>query len=109
MDEQKRQQIELEMGKLPDPILTLYYPDRDEYVGVRAKNRESIPGLLVFETIIDLTLYQCAGSRHMHADPKVLSLEQARELVREREGFESIIQFKPPRKFTVEYVLKPVQ
>jgi len=106
MDEQKRQQIELEMGKLPDPILTLYYPDRDEYVGVRAKNRESIPGLLVFETIIDLTLYQCAGSRHMHADPKVLSLEQARELVREREGFESIIQFKPPRKFTVEYVLK---
>jgi len=106
MDESKRQQIEMEMGKLPDPILTLYYPDRDEYVGVRAKNRESIPGLLVFETIIDLTLYQCGGSRHKDADPKVLSLEQARELVRERAGFESIIQFKPPRKFTVEYVLK---
>jgi len=101
-----KDKLKLEMGKLPDPVLALYYPDRDEYVGVQAKNRESIPGLLVFETIVDMTLYQCGGSRHKDADPKVLSLEQARELVREREGFESIIWFKPPRKFTVEYVLK---
>ena len=90
---------------LPKMVVALYYPGRDEYVGVAAKQREAIPGLLVFESIVHLTLYQCAGSEHSEAVPKVLHLEEAREVVRTRNGFESIILFRPPRSFTVEYVV----
>lgn len=92
-------------GKLPEALIALYYPEDDKYIGVMAKQREAIPGLLVFESIIHLTLYQCAGSRHLDAFPKVLNLEEARAIVRNRDGFESIIVFRPPGTFVVEYVV----
>ncbi len=66
--------------------------------------REAIPGLLVFESIIHLTLYQCAGSRHLDAFPKVLNLEEARAIARSRHRFESIIMFRPPQSLIVEYI-----
>ena len=90
---------------LPKIVVALYYPGEDEYVGVMSKQREAIPGLLVFESIVHLTLYQCAGSKHSEAVPKVLRLEEAREVVRTRNGFESILLFRPPRSFVVEYVM----
>ncbi len=94
-------------------VLALYYEAGDKYVGVVTKDREAVPGLLVFEHVVDLTLYQCAGSKHKAAVPKTLSIEEARALVRERggdqlqgsRGFQSLILYQPPHKFTVEFVV----
>ncbi|MCE5200796.1 MAG: hypothetical protein ABFD54_13145 [Armatimonadota bacterium] len=92
-------------GKLPKAMIALYYPEDDKYVGIMAKQREAISGLLVFENIIHLTLYQCAGSHHLRAVPKVLNLDEARAIVRNRDRFESIIMFRPPGTFVVKYVI----
>ncbi len=94
-------------GRLPSAVIALYYAGEDRYVGVIAKQREAIPGLLVFGNVVHLTLYQCAGSRHSGAVPKVLTLEDARTIVWSRDGLESIILYKPRRSFVVEYVNSP--
>lgn len=86
-------------------VVALYYEETDKYVGVVTKGREAVPGLLVFEHVVDLTLYQCAGSKHKEAVPKVLSIEEARAIVRDRHpDFQSLILYQPPHKFTVEFV-----
>lgn len=92
-------------GKLPETVIALYYPDKDEYVGVMTRQREAIPGLLVFENIVHLTLYMCAGSKHVEAVPKILQIENARKLVRSKDKMQSIILYRPPSSFTVEYVM----
>lgn len=74
--------IEMMLGKLPEMVIALYYSDEDKYVGVMTRQREAIPGLLVFENIVHLTLYLCAGSKHMEAVPKVLQIEDARQVIR---------------------------
>ena len=92
------------LGRLPRMVIALYYPNEDEYVGVMTRQRESVPGLLVFENIVHLTLYTCAGSAHMAAVPRILDIEKAREVVRSRDKMQSIILYRPPSSFTVEYV-----
>lgn len=89
---------------MPKMVIALYYPTADKYVGVMARQREAVPGLLVFENIMHLTLYQCAGSEHKDAVPRVLRLEEARDVVRSRDEMQSIILYRPPRTFVVEYV-----
>jgi hypothetical protein len=101
----KLKEIEIMPGRLPDMVVALYYPDEDKYVGVMTRRREAVPGLLVFEGIVQLTLYQCAGSKHVKAVPKILNLEEARVVVRSRGNMQSIILFRPPGSFTVEYVM----
>lgn len=91
-------------GKLPKTVIALYYPESDAYVGVMARQREAVPGLLVFKSIVHLTLYQCAGSKHIKAVPKVLQIEDARQVVRSRDKMQSIILYRPPGSFTVEYI-----
>ncbi len=93
------------LGRLPELVIALYYPAEDTYVGVMARQREAVPGLLVFDNIVDLTLYQCAVSKHMEAVPKILQIEDARDVVRNRDKVQSIILFRPSESFTVEYIM----
>ena len=92
-------------GRLPKLVIALYYPDEDKYVGIMSRQQEAVPGLLVFENIVHLTLYLCAGSKHMEAVPKILKIEEARQVVRRRDKMQSIILFRPPKSFAVEYVM----
>lgn len=84
-------------------MLALYYKKDAEYVGVKAKARESVPGLLLFEDIVSLTMYQCASGKHMNAIPKILSIEEARGIVRDCPMFNALILFKLPRNLVVEF------
>jgi hypothetical protein len=85
-------------------VLALYYPERETFVGIKAKTRESVPGLLIFEDMASLTLYQCATNEHTDATPKVLEIEQARDIVRICPAFNALILFKPPKKLVVEFL-----